>query len=163
MATQTIQSTRGRTLDPSTLRGKTVVVFYEARDHVDDNLHLKESCGLLLERGTMGDRFDVLGVADVDGLSFVRPVVTAAIGVIAARYGAELWMDFDRALERGPWRLPGGGSTVAIVDARGEVVFCARGVLDAQALERFFDALGASLDHGVARQIARQRDEAAHV
>jgi len=155
MALHTIQSTQGRSLDLEALRGKTVVVFYEERDHVDDNAHLKESCGLLLESGSMGDRFEVLGVADVQGLSFVRGIVRTAVKTIAARYNTELWLDFEGALHEAPWDLGGRGSAVMVVDPDGEIVFRGKGALDPYDLDEFFAALGASLDR---RSIRRVRD-----
>lgn len=151
MALQTIQSTQGRSLDLDALRGKTVVVFYEERDHVDDNVHLKESCGLLLESGSMADRLEVLGVADVAGLSFVRPIVRAAVKVVAARYATELWLDFEGALREAPWSLGGKGSAVMVLDAEGQIVFRRKGALDAVDLEDFFGALG----RGAARRVER--------
>lgn len=160
MGLETIQSTRGRTLDLDALAGKTVVVFYEARDQVDDNLHLKESCGLLSEG--MRDRLVVLGVANARGLSRVRPVVAAAVRRIAERYGAEIWMDFEGAFAQSPYRFGTAGSTVAILDPRGAIVFRGDGPLDARALEGFFDALGASLDRRAARAVA-ERVEGARV
>lgn len=160
MGLETIQSTHGRQLDLDALRGRTVVVFYESRDHLEDNLHLKESCGLLSEGAGLRDRLVVLGVADVEGLSFVRPIVTAAVRKIAARYGAEIWMDFEGALKRAPHGFGRAGSTVAIFDPTGALTFREDGPLDATALEQFFDALGASLDRGAARAIAARVERA---
>jgi len=153
MTLQTVQSTQGRSLDFGALRGKAVVVFYEERDHVDDNVHLKESCGLLLEGGSMGDRFEVLGVADVAGLSFVRGIVRTAVKAVAARYGTELWLDFEGALREQPWDLGGAGSAVMVLDPTGRIVFRRKGALDPYDLDAFFEALGAALDRGAARRL----------
>ncbi|MCA9609541.1 MAG: hypothetical protein KC619_28275 [Myxococcales bacterium] len=153
MSLETIQSTHGRSLDLESLRGRTVVVFYESRDHVDDNLLLKESCGLLSEGAAMRNRLEVLGVADVEGLGFVRPVVTAAVRQVARRYGAEIWMDFDGVLKRAPFAFGRRGSTVAILDPSGALVFREDGPLDADALDAFFTALGGSLDRRAVREL----------
>lgn len=163
MALQDIQSTQGRSLNLEDYRGKTLVLFYESRDHTDDNLHLKESCGLLLESGTMGDRFDVLGIADVEGLGIVRSIVTAAVKAVAARYRAELWLDFSGALKREPWGLGGKGSAIAIIGPTGELVFRARGVVNQFELEQFFGALGRSLDHAGADEVVATLSKAARV
>lgn len=155
-SSQIIRSTRGRALSFEALRGRAVVVFYESRDHVEDNLHLKESCGLLSESPSMRGRLEVLGIADVRGLGFVEPVVRAAVGRVAQRYGAELWLDFHGVLARAPYRFGGRGSTVAVVDATGCVVFRGDGPLDGDGLERFFGALGAALDTRAAGELARR-------
>ena len=149
MNLRAIESTQGRHLDLAAHAGKTLVIFYEGRGHTDDNAELKESCGRLVERGSFGRRFDVLGVADVEGLGRgpVGAVVRAAVRAVAAHHGIELWLDFGGTLKQAPFCLDGGrGSTVAIVDGRGEVVYRAHGRLDPVELDRFFAALARALE-----------------
>ena len=151
MDVSSIRSTRGHSLDLDALRGKTVVIFYEGRDHTEDNAELKASCAQLMERGSTRGRFEVLGVAAVKGLSMVRPVVTAAVKRVARRHGAELWLDFEGALEDTPIARGSKGSTVAVIGPDGELAFRADGRLDARDVERFFAALSAPLDGAPAR------------
>lgn len=156
----TIESTQGRHLDLASVAGKTVVIFYEGRGHTEDNAELKASCGRLLEKGAFGPRFDVLGIANVEGLGRgpVGAVVRAAVRAVAARHGVELWLDFAGALSRAPWSLDGGrGSTVAILDPRGEIIYRAHGRLDPTELERFFAALSVSLEVGSSPELEALR------
>ena len=152
MTTQ-LQSTLGRRVDPSRSDGRVRVFFYEARGHTEDNEALKQACGALIERGTFGGRLEVLGVADLHGLGFVRKMVAAAVKAMADRYGTELFMDFDGALRADRFGLRGGGAEVCVVGPEGDVCFCARGRLDETDVERFYAALGAVLE-GRDRQAA---------
>ncbi|MGE0791051.1 MAG: hypothetical protein AB7S26_35595 [Sandaracinaceae bacterium] len=144
---ESLESTEGRTLSPGGLRGKTFVIFYEDRSHTDDNQDLKEACGRMVARGLFDGRFDVLGVAEVEGLGFapVQAIVKRAVQAIARRYGTELYLDFHGALKKRPWSLGGHGSAVAIVDEEGEVIYRGFGRLDAREVDRFFAHLHEAL------------------
>lgn len=136
----TLESTRGARLELSELRGRVAVVFYEAKGHEKTNEPLKRACAELLGPGRP---LVVLGVADLRGLGFgpVRAIVQRAVGAVAARYGAELFLDFDGVLRRAPFGFSGGGSEIAILDTDGRVVYRASGRLDGDDVDRCFAAL----------------------
>ncbi|MEC7520739.1 MAG: hypothetical protein VYE22_12780 [Myxococcota bacterium] len=141
-----LDTTQGRPVRLSDHRGKALAIFYEAKGHHDDNAALKDACARLVERGGLDGRFDVLGVADLDGLGFgpVKAMVKRAVTAVAKGYGVSLAMDFDGALEA-RLGLAGGGSTVALLDPSGAVVFNRSGRLDARDADDFFAALGDAL------------------
>lgn len=142
----TLESTRGQPVPLQEL-GRVRVLFYEAYGHTQDNESLKQACARLLTADGLGGRLEVLGVADLAGLGFglVRHVVRRAVQAAAARYGTELLLDFQGALQRPPFSLTGGDSNVAVVAADGSIVFRAHGPLDEATTERFFDALTSAL------------------
>lgn len=137
-----LESTRGGRQSLEAYRGHAVVVFYEAHGHTRDNEALKRACGAMVERGV--DRLRVLGVANLRGLGAqpVRAFVRAAVTRVARRYGVELWMDFEGALQRAPLAL-GSESSVAVLAPNGALLFRADGaVADPRA---FYAALDDAL------------------
>lgn len=141
MQAQELESTGGRRARVEALRGRAVVVFYESRGHTDVNEPLKQLCGRLTTEA--GDRLEVLGVANLRGLSFgaVRRLVTAAVKAVAARYGAELWMDFEGALLQAPYRLRDDAANVLVLAPDGRELFRAHGPVTGERRARFVEAL----------------------
>lgn len=140
---KTLESTSGRRAQLSSLRGQTTVIFYESRGHENANETLKLACGRLVDAGTPG--LQVLGVANLNGLRFVRGVVRPTVKAIARRYDTEIWMDFDGVLLNAELGLADQDANVLVLDPEGRVAFCAQGALDETRTEIFSEALAASL------------------
>jgi hypothetical protein len=137
-----LESTSGAAMHLDEHRGRAVVLFCETRRHTADNEALKRACGRLAVSGIHGDRLRVLGVADVRGLRPFRAIVRAAVREAAKRFGVELWMDWDGALE--PLALS-GRSDVFVIAPDGDTLFHRSGPLDHAATDHFYAALGEAL------------------
>jgi len=119
----------GRARSLRALRGRVVVLFWEAREHLEQNAALKRD----LESMVRGHAQDVvlLGVGDVRALDLpvIRPIVRRAIADIAESIGHEILLDWRGALERPPISLRRGRSNVLVLDREGRPVLRAAGPL----------------------------------
>lgn len=127
-----LESIRGGTRALSSLRGRFVVVFYESRDHLEDNAALKAR----LERlgGPRGREVVVLGVGDLRAFDFApaRAIARTAIRALASRHDLEVLLDWRGELAKAPFAAQAGGSHVFVVAPDGALVFAHRGVADAR-------------------------------
>ncbi|MGF1469537.1 MAG: hypothetical protein ACFCGT_25730 [Sandaracinaceae bacterium] len=141
--TACLESTSGARSPLTAFRGRAAIVFYESRGHDRDNEALKLWCAGLVDEGRIDAQ--VVGVANLRGLGCVRRMVRPAVRAIAARYGTELWMDFDGALAEPPYGLTEAGAHVLLLDPDGQVCFRASGRLADEQVGAFLRALGATV------------------
>jgi hypothetical protein len=139
----TFESTQGRRARFADFLGRPTVVFYEGKGREKDNDVIKSWCARLLEQRVAD--FEVLGIANLNGLGFVRGVVVPVVRAVAASYGVELWMDFKGQLLKAPYHLDGDVSNVMILDAQGETRFVHRGALGQAEIERFVEVFRSCL------------------
>jgi len=119
----------GRPWPLRALRGRVVVLFWEAREHVDQNAELKQELESLV-RDRARDVV-LLGVGDVRAfdLPVVRPIVRGVISAISESIGHEVLLDWHGTLERPPISLRRGQSNVLVLDREGRPVLRAAGPL----------------------------------
>lgn len=124
-----LEGCEGRPRPLRGLRGRVVVLFWEAREHLEQNAPLKRD----LESVVRSHARDVvlLGVGDVRALDLpvIRPIVRRAIADIAESIGHEILLDWRGALERPPISLRRGRSNVLVLDREGRPVLRAAGPL----------------------------------
>jgi hypothetical protein len=141
-----LESTRGSVRTLRQHRGQVVVVFYEARDRVDDNAALKRAIHRL-GATTLADRVVVLGVGDVKSFDFApaRSIARSAIRAIAAHHDLEILLDWKGVMTRPPFALDPTKANVLVVDREGVVVYRHAGVVRADEEQRFLGAVSAAL------------------
>lgn len=116
--------------------GRVVVLFYESREHLDDNARLKaEIRRMAAEHPDLA----VLAVGDVAAFDFapVRSIVRSASRAIADRHSLELLLDWRARLTAAPFGFARDQANVAILDRDGRIVLRATGALRPGQEERF--------------------------
>jgi hypothetical protein len=144
-----LESTSGTNRSLRQYRGKVVIVFYEARDRVDDNAGLKRSLGRFGASTLAGDVV-VLGVGDVQAFDFApaRSIARSAIRAIASHYDLEILLDWKGTLARPPFSLDPAKSNVVVVDRSGAITYRYTGVVGPEEERRFISAVSGSLGLG---------------
>ena len=128
-------------------RGSVLVLFYESREHVQDNFPLKRS--FLHPRRPPFNQVRVVGVANVKSLNFApaRTFTQKAVRAIQSKFDLELLLDWEGQLLGAPFFFDPSASNVIVIGREGEVRFRHRGVMSAQDKERFVNAISERVDH----------------
>ena len=128
-------------------RGSVLVLFYESREHVQDNFPLKR--GFLHPRRAPFTQVRVVGVANVKSLNFApaRTFTQKAVRAIQSKFDLELLLDWEGQLLGAPFFFDPAASNVIVMGREGEVRFRHRGVMSAQDRERFVKAISERVDH----------------
>lgn len=143
------------------LRGRLLVVFYEDRDSTAQNQALKDELGRLREMRGWRTAVAVLAVANLRDWNWppARDLARNAVRQQELRAGLPIYIDFQGALSAPPWRLPGRGSSVMLLDEAGSVRFVASGSLGKAERDRLY----ALLDEQLAAAASRAPLQAEHV
>lgn len=122
-------------------RGQVLVLFYESREHIQDNFTLKRSF-MHPRRGAFAQA-RVLGIANVKSLNFTpaRTFTQKAVRAIQSKFDLELLLDWEGRLLEAPFFFDPTASNVIVLSRDGEVLFRHRGVLSSEDRERFVRAL----------------------
>ncbi len=127
----TLDTTRGGAVKLSELWGKPTVLFYEDKDGTDQNQKLKNELALQGEKQALRSHVRVVAVADVEGYDWfpAKGFVVSAVKRAEKASGLPVYLDWRGALKRKPWALTGKGSTVAVLDGAGTLLFSKNGAL----------------------------------
>jgi hypothetical protein len=126
-----LQAPDGRPRALRELRGRVVVLFWEARDRLEDNAVLKRELEALARTTDLA----LLGVGDVRSLDVpgIRPFVRAAVTTVSRVIGREVLLDWRGALMAAPFHAVPGRSNVLVLDRDGRLVLRADGPLGPDA------------------------------
>lgn len=137
-----LEETSGATRRVSEAAGRVIVLFYENREHTEDNHALK----LLLHQYMVDNHLEpdmrVYAVADVHGIpALMRDMARTAIRAIASEYGIQILLDWDGALLAAPFSMSESAANVALLDRRGRIAWRHTGAFGEADESAFFRAL----------------------
>jgi hypothetical protein len=139
----TLESMRGGERSLGAERGRrAVVLFYEDRDHLEDNDALKGEVGRFIVDNHLDDRAVAYGVANLLEVGGVpHAIVRQMISPLVERWGSDILLDWDGVMRRSPFSFATAASNVAIVDRQGRIAYRYTGTLDADQRRLFYRAL----------------------
>jgi len=119
-----LEETSGTTRTLHEARGRIIVLFFENREHTEDNRDLKLTLHRFLVDNHLEDQVRVYAVADVHSIpGLMRDVARAAIRGIADQYGIQILLDWDGALLAPPFRMSETAANVALLDREGRIAW----------------------------------------
>lgn len=137
-----LEETSGATRTLSEARGRVVVVFFEDRDHVEENRELKLTLHEFVRGNHLEEQVRTYAVANVDGIDGVlRDVARQAIRAVASRYGIQILLDWDGTLLASPFDCANSASNVLLLDRAGRIRWRHSGPFTATDRTAFFRAL----------------------
>ncbi len=138
-----LESTAGGRSSLASMLGKVVVIFYEDRDHRDDNLNLKGVLVRFAQGNAIRRELVIVPVANVSGFDFppASTFARAAIRSVAREIRLPILFDWRGALQAAPFSLADGASNVMVIDRAGHVVFRHTGAVTNVARTEFFRAV----------------------
>lgn len=138
-----LESSAGGRTSIASARGKVVVIFYEDRDHRDDNAELKGVLQRFVAGNEIRAELMIVPVANVSGLDFppASTFARAAVRAVATEIGMPVLLDWRRTLQAAPISLRDGASNVLVLDRTGHVVFRYTGAVTGAARSQFFRAV----------------------
>lgn len=145
----TLESMRGGDRTLSAERGSRVVVlFYEDRDHVEDNSSFKGDFNRFVLDNHLDDRVVSYGVANLADVGMVpHAFVRQMISPLVERWGSDILLDWDGVMRRAPFSFPTAATTCAIIDRSGAIVYRYTGVIDETQRRAFYRALRGAIAH----------------
>lgn len=122
---------------------RVVVIFYEDRPHLDDNLPFKRNLLRWVDTNDLDEQMVIFGVANLLRIPqhIPRFLVRSQIQPLEERWGIEIMLDWDGVMRRSPWTMRGNSSNVAIVDRRGRLVWHTVGAISGERRTSFYDTL----------------------
>jgi hypothetical protein len=118
-----LPTTAGRDRALAQLRGKVVVLFYETRDTITQNQHVKDAMGVRFNRDrSLINRFSLVAACNVAEYNswpsqyFAREAISA----VARSQRIELWLDWNRTLIQ-RLGLRDRTSNIVLIDKQGRV------------------------------------------
>ncbi len=139
-----LEETSGVTRTLAEARGRVVVVFYEDREHTEDNVELKHELHQYIVDNHLEERMRIYAVADVHAIPDpIRDMARTVIRAVASEYGIQILLDWTGALLAPPFSMTSGAANVALFDEAGRLSW------------RFVGALG-STDHTAFYRALRQ-------
>lgn len=137
-----LEETSGATRRVSDAAGRVVIVFFEDREHTEDNRELKLTLHRYIVDNHLEDQLRVYAVADVHSIpSMVRDVARSAIRAIANEYGIQILLDWDGTLLAPPFDMAEGAANVALIDRTGRIAWRHTGAFGEADDTAFFRAL----------------------
>lgn len=117
-----IEETSGTMRNLRDLRGRVVVIWYEDREHTDTNYALKLELHQFVVDNHLEHDMTTYGVANVAGVDgMVRDLARSAIRAMADRYGIQILLDWDGALQRAPFDCADHEANFVLVDRQGRI------------------------------------------
>jgi predicted transcriptional regulator len=137
-----LEETSGTTRTIGEARGRVIALFFEDREHTEDNRALKLTLHQYIADNHLEDRMRIYAVADVHAIPGVfRDVARAAIRAIAGEYGIQILLDWDGVLLAAPFRMSAAAANVALLDREGRIAWRHAGALGETETTDFFRAL----------------------
>jgi hypothetical protein len=137
-----LEETSGATRRVSDAAGRVVVVFYENREHTEDNRELKLTLHRYIVDNHLEEQLRIYAVADVHAIPhMVRDVARTAIRAIAAEYGIQILLDWDGVLLAAPFHMSETAANVALLDRSGRIAWRHTGAFGEADQTAFFRAL----------------------
>jgi hypothetical protein len=139
----TLESMRGGSHTLSTERGhRAVVLFYDDRDHIEDNAAFKGDLERFIVDNHLDDRVVTYGVANLGDVGMVpHALVRSMISPLLDRYRSDILLDWDGVMRRSPFDFPTYATTCALLDRTGTIVYRHTGVIDETERRTFYRAL----------------------
>lgn len=142
-----LDTSRGDKVVMAAYRGKPTVLFYEDREGTTLNRALKAE---LFKRGREAGLLkavNVVAVANLRGYDWFPAKNFAIDGVkkAEAKAGIPVLIDWTGALSAQPWDLPKSGSSVLLLDAKGQVIVEKSGAFSHAQIDAFFEQVQAQL------------------
>lgn len=137
-----LEETSGSNRTLAEARGQIVVLFFEDREHTEDNVELKRELHVYITDNHLEDRVRVYAVADVHSIpGAVRDMARGIIRAIANEYGIQILLDWEGTLLAAPFSMTEGAANVALVDGAGRIAWRFVGPLGATGESSFYRAL----------------------
>lgn len=144
-----LEETSGATRTVSEARGRIIALFFEDREHTEDNHALKLTLHQYIVDNGLSDRMRIYAVADVHAIpDVVRDVARTAIRAIASEYGIQILLDWDGVLLAPPFSMAAGAANVALLDREGRIAWRHAGAFGEAETSDFFRALRRLLREG---------------
>lgn len=143
----TLESMRGGHRTLSDERGhRVVVVFYEDRDHVEENSTFKGDLSRFVTDNDLDDRVVMYGVANLADVGMVpQAFVRQMIAPLVDRWGSDILLDWDGVMRRDPFSFPTAATTCALIDRSGAIAYRYTGVIDETQRRAFYRVLRAAI------------------
>jgi hypothetical protein len=144
---ESMRMSTSRTL--SSERGhRAVVLFYEDRNHIEDNATFKGDLERFVVDNHLDDRVVTYGVANLADVGMVpHPIVRQMISPLLDRWTSDILLDWDGALRRAPFSFATDAATVAIIDRSGTILYHHTGAIDDAQRRTFYRMLRAAIAH----------------
>jgi hypothetical protein len=134
---RTLSAERGR---------RSVVLFYEDRDHIYDNDALKIELSRYVADNHLDDRVIMYGVANLaDAGPVPEALVRELIRPAVERWGADILLDWDGVMRRAPFSFATAAANVGLIDRDGCIVFRHTGVMGDDTRREFYRTLRRTL------------------
>lgn len=139
----TFESMRGGERTLSSERGRRiVVVFYEDRNHIDDNTTFKGDLQRFVVDNHLDDRVVVYGVANLGDVGAVpHAIVRSMISPLLDRWGTDILLDWEGTMRAAPFSFPTDATTCAIIDRTGAIIYRHTGLIDDTERRAFYRSL----------------------
>ena len=137
-----LEETSGVTRTLAEARGRVIVLFYEDREHTEDNVALKRELHQYIVDNHLEERIRVYAVADVHSIpDAIRDMARTVIRAVASEYGIQILLDWEGALLASPFSMTEGAANVALFDGAGRMAWRFVGALGAADQTAFYRAL----------------------
>lgn len=143
----TLDSMRGGQRTLSAERGhRVVVLFYEDRDHVEDNSAFKGDLNRFVVDNHLDDRVVMYGVANLAEVGMVpQALVRQMIAPLVDRWGSDILLDWNGTMRSAPFSFPTSATTCAMIDRSGAITYRYTGVIDEAQRRTFYRMLRAAI------------------
>jgi hypothetical protein len=137
-----LEETSGTTRTLTEARGRVIILFYEDREHTEDNVELKRELHQYIADNHLEEQVRVYAVADVHSIpGAIRDMARAVIRAIASEYGIQILLDWEGALLASPFSMTAGAANVVLFDTAGRVAWRFVGELGPADDTAFYRAL----------------------
>ncbi len=149
----TMEAMRGGSHTLSAERGhRAVVLFYDDRDHIEDNAVFKGDLERFIIDNHLDDRVITYGVANLADVGMVpHALVRSMISPLLDRFRTDILLDWDGVMRRPPFSFPTAATTCAIIDRSGAILYRYSGTIDEAQRRTFYRMLRAAISAGVVR------------
>ncbi len=137
-----LEETSGATRRISEAEGRVIILFYENREHTEDNHELKLTLHQYMVDNHLEDDLRVYAVADVHSIpGLMRDMARAAIRAIASEYGIQILLDWEGALLQAPFSMSESAANLVLLDRHGRIAWRHTGTVSDEDETAFFRAL----------------------
>ena len=141
-----LPSMRGRHRLSEERGRRSMVLFYEDRNHVYDNDAFKGEVRRYLADNHLEDRLVLYGVANLGDVGMVpEALVRSMIEPAVERWGSDILLDWDGVMRRPPFSFATDSANVGLIDRESRLVYRHAGAMTDASRREFYRALRASL------------------